>query len=973
MRAQADLPRRRAGNRNRIIIVAVIAVLFFILTSLRGIAGFYTTFLWYKELKITSVWRGVLGTKILLVSIFTALFFVLLWVNILIVERIAPRFRVAGGDDEIVQRYREIVGPHAGKLRVAVAFVFALLAGTGTSSQWNNYLLFRNAVDFTGPLRNDEQFHRNISFFVFKLPFLAFLVSWAFLALMIVLVVVVVAHYLHGGIRLQAASQRVSPQVKAHVSVLLGGLALVKAVGYYLQRYELNFSTRGFRDGASYTDVKAQLPALQLLILISVVAFFLFLANIRRQGWVLPIIGVGLWAFVSVIVGAIYPAFIQKFKVEPSENNRERPYIRRNIKATRAAFGLDKVETNNFDYNTNLTPADLNNDAETIRNVRLWDPSLPGTINVYKREQELRSYYAINDIDVDRYSLNGKTTQAIVSARELNSNDLPSQSWVNRRLQYTHGYGAIVSPANAVTQDGKPAFAVKDVPPNGEPRITEPRIYYGENTGGYAIVKTGQPELDYQDATGKSQTSSYSGTGGVPMGSIFRRFAFFLRFGDANPLISNLVTSKSRALYIRDIGARVRTAAPFLRYDADPYAVVLDGRIVWVQDAYTTTSRYPYSQRADVGRLPADSGLSSGFNYVRNSVKVVIDAYNGSMKFYLIDPQDPISKLYAKAFPRLFTPGSEMSATLREHLRYPEDLFRVQTNMFGRYHITNPDGFYNAADGWNISQDPGSGDPSKVIESTQTASAQGVITSTTKRMDPAYLLMRLPGESATSFLILQPFVPVSAGDKQQNLSAFMTAKSDPADYGKLQVFVTPRGRQIDGPPLVNARINASSAISKEISLLNQSGSAVRLGNVLVIPIQQSLLYVRPLYVQAAQNPVPQLRKVIVVYGERAEMGDTLQEALTAVFGGAPQTLEANAGAPSPTPGGQTGPAPAAATVADLLAQAQTAFADADAALKVGDLAAFQAKYRQGVELVNKAKTASGTNTTTTTTAPPSSA
>ena len=958
MRIPSDLPRReRRTPRGRVGLLVVVAIAFVLLTSLRGIAVFYTDYLWFGELDLTTIWRGVLGAKVLLALIFTAIFFVLLWVNLTIADRLAPKFRAVGPEDELVQRYRETVGPHAGKVRIGISLLFALMSGTGVASQWHNWLLFRNGVDFGV---NDAQFGRDVGFYVFTLPFISFLVDWAFVALVIVAAVTVGAHYLNGGIRVQAAAERVTPHVKAHISVLLGLMALVKAVGYYYQRFELNFSTRGAVHGATYTDVKAQLPALQLLVFISLAAAVLFLLNIRRQGWVLPVIAVGLWAFISVIVGAVYPAFIQKVRVEPAENTRERPYIVRNIAATRNALGLDKVRVKPFAYDEDLTAKDLADNVETIRNVRLWDPKFVRA--TYQKLQEIRSYYRFNDVDIDRYEVDGKVTQTLIAARELNQDELPSRSWVNRHLQYTHGYGAIVAPANAVDSQGQPNFYVKDVPPVGTPEIKEPRVYYGENAGGFALVRTKQPEIDFVRATGGDQTTSYSGRGGVRLNSLMRRAALFLRFSDWNILISSLPTNDSRAMYLRNIGERVRAAAPFLRYDSDPYPVIVKGRILWVQDAYTTTTRFPYSQRVDTERVPDGSGLHGDFNYVRNSVKVVIDAYHGSMSFYLMDPKDPLAQTYGKAFPKLFTPATEMDAELREHLRYPEDLFRVQTNMYGRYHIINPLEFYNAGDAWNVSQDPGSGEVGTQAQTSTRLVDQGRrAVQRESRMDPTYVLMRLPGEEKAEFTLLQPFVPSSESDRQRNLTAFVVAKSDPDSYGELEAFVMPSGRQIDGPALVDARISAEPTISQEISLLNKEGSRVLLGNVLVVPIRESLLYVRPLYVTSDRNQLPELKRVIVVYSRKAVMAPTFQQALAGLFGDAPPTQEA---APGATPSAPAAPE----STEQLLARAEEAFNEADAALRRGDLAEYQRKNREGVEYVKRARAGSRQPATTTTTA-----
>jgi uncharacterized membrane protein (UPF0182 family) len=698
------------------------------------------------------------------------------------------------------------------------------------------------------------------------------------------------------------------------------------------------------------------------------VAFVLLLVNIWRQGWVLPGIAVGLWLLLAVLVGGAYPAFIQKFRVQPSEIAKERPYIQRNIAATRAALGITNVQDSQYQYSTDLTSADLANDADTIRNVRLWDPAI--VEKTFKKIQEIRAYYQFNDVDVDRYNVTDKLIQTNISARELNPGGVPSQSWVNRRLQFTHGYGAVLSPTNGVTGDGLPEFLVKDIPPVGDPKITQPRIYYGENNNSYAVVHSGQKEIDFQSASGRTESSSYAGKGGVALNSYLRRFAFFLRFSDYNLLISNLVTPQSKVMYIRNIADRMHKVAPFLRYDADPYPVILDGRVIYVQDAYTVTSRYPYAQAADNSELPATSGLTTPFNYIRNSVKVTIDAYDGTMRFYVMDPKDPLLKAYGRMFPSLFTPRADMPAGLQAHLRYPEDMFRVQTNMYGRYHITDPSDFYNRADAWNVAQNPAAG----LVTQTTTPGGGALPPGTgppaqRKRMDPTYLLLHLPNDPQESFLLLRPFVPVSEGDKQQNLTAFMTAKSDRADYGKLQNFVMPRGAQIDGPALIDSRIASNELISKEISLLGQGGSRVEQGNLLVIPIKTSLLYVRPLYVESDTNPLPELRKVIVVYANQAAMGDTLQEALTTLFGAAPPTLEQKA----PSTGPKATTPSNAATIAQLLAQADQDFAEADAALKAGDLATYQAKIRDAQAKVAQARQLSQQSSSTTATTAPSQA
>ena len=998
MKVPADVPRRtRRATRGRIIIVAVV-VAFLLLTSLRSVAGFYTDYLWFNELHFTSVFRGVLVVQVLLALFFTVLFFTILLVNLVIADRIAPRFRPVGPEDELVQRYREVVGPHANKVRVGVAVLFALFMGVGTRSQWNNWVLFRHNSSFH---IKDPQFGRDIGFYVFQLPFIKFVIGWLFAAIIISLIVTIVFHYLNGGIRVQSPVQRVTPQVKAHISVLLGVLALVKAVSYWFERFDLVLSTKHVVAGATYTSVHADLPAKTLLIVIAIIAAGLFIFNIYQKGWTLPIIAVGLWGLVWVLVGGIYPAAIQALKVSPAENLRERPYIQRNINATQAAYGIAKVNTHPFAGNATLTASAIDSspaNQQTLQNIRLLDPLF--VRDAFNKLQEIRGFYQFNDLDVDRYNLANGLNQTLTAVREIKPSDVPT-GFVNQHLVYTHGYGAAMSPANqngVNPADGTPNFVVSDIPPvsvSGAPKLdTQPRVYYGQAQSNYVIVGSAQPELDYQNAKGDNVSRSYDGTGGVPMGSIVRRVAFALRFGDLNPVISGLVTSKSRIQYVRDVADRVRKAAPFLKYDSDPYAVLLNGRIYWIQDAYTVTNRYPYAQPANIDRVPVTSGLNSQFNYVRNSVKVLVDAYNGTLRFYVVDPTDPIVQTYQKAFPELFAPMSKMNADvpgLTDHLRYPEDLFRVQTNMYGRYHLTNPDFFYSQANAWTISQDPGSGSPSQAAASTQTFGPNGqIITTRRQRMAPTYQLTHLPADPSQAFLILQPFVPVSPSDKQQNLTAFMTAKSDPSNYGQLDVFVTPPGQQIDGPALINASINANPDISKEITLLNTNGSQVELGNVISVPIDQSLIYVQPLYVQAQGNPVPRLSDVIIVYNGSAYHGGTLNAALCQTpFGQAYCNLPGGQAPPPSAAGGtNTGTTPTTTppttvagsppttavqqTVQQLLGDAQAHFAAATNALKQTppDLGAYQREVDLAQRDIVQASALTGA---TTTTSPPTTA
>ncbi len=929
MRAPSNVPRiPRSTARRRRLIIAIVVILIIVIASLRTFAVFYTDALWFSSVNLHSVWLKMLEIKIGLFVTFSIIFAVLLSASLMVAERIAPKGPSIDAEDEFVKRYQEVIGPYVRWLRVGVVTVLSLIVGSQAVGQWNNWILFRNRTSFGA---TDPQFHRDASYFVMTLPFEQFLVHWALVALVLVLLVTALSHYLNGGIRMQGARPRVLPAVKAHLSVILGMLALVKAVGYYLARFSLDLASDGFVQGALYTDVHARLPAFELLILVSLAAAVLLIYNIRRQGWALPVLGVGLWFLVALSAGTIYPAAVQALKVNPSQNTLERPYIQRNIDATRAAMGIDNVKSVPYAATTTLNATQLSLNSDTLNNVRLWDPTQ--TQQTYDRLQDIRTQYQFNTLAIDRYPINGQQTPVVVGVREINPSTLPSSSWVNSTLQYTHGYGMIVSPANTVTSGGDPQFDVGGVPPvsnNGLPNITQPAVYFGLNNSGYVVANTKQPEINYQLTNGTNDETHYSGDGGVLLSNFFDQAMFALRFGDFNLLISNQITRQSRLMFDRGVQARVSKAAPFLSLDADPYPVLLNHQIYWVQDAYTTTDNYPYAQNADTSALPNGSGLNQNFNYVRNSVKVLINAYTGKMTFYVMTPNDPIIETYEKAFPGMFTSASKMSADLKAHLRYPEDIFTVQASMYGKYHVTNATSFYSAADAWALSPSPGSGSPSQALQTTLTTNPQGQVVSTGQlvRMAPIYQEMEMPGQNSQSFTLLDAFVPISGQSQIQTLSGFMIAGSDPGDYGQLNVFVTPRNNPVNGPAIVAAKIDATSAVSAKISLLNQNGSSVLLGNVLMIPIAQSLLYVQPIYVQSSRNNIPELSQVVAVYGNGAAIAPTLSQALSSVFRAPVSTLPGAAGNLSPT-------------VRALLAAAQQAYQKSQADLKAGDLGAYQ--------------------------------
>lgn len=1018
MRIPADLPRRapRTSRRFRIGVLVALVVLILLLFSARGVATFYTDYLWFRSVHFSSVFRGVLVTKVLLSVVFSAAFFLMVWGSLVTAARFAPVGLGPSDTDEFVSRYRQVTGLGAKWVRLATAVMFGIIGGIGMHSQWNNWVLFRNRVPFGV---SDPLFHRDVSFYVFELPFLRFFFGWLFAGFIVVLILTAVGYYLNGGIRFHVAGERTTPAVKAHLSVLLGILALIRGVMYYFDRFDLVLGTKHVVDGATYTSVHAELPARTLLIGIAVIAAGLFLYNIRTRGWMLPIVGVALWVIVWMIVGTIYPALVQALRVKPDELNRERVYIQRNINATRAAYDLNKVAVHSFKGNGLLSPSAIDGNQaqaaenrQTLTGVPLLDPQFVQA--TFTHQQALRSYYQISPLYQDRYDIDGKMTQTLLGIRELNGNAVPGGGFVNQHLEYTHGFGAVASPAGeaGLMASGYPNYTLSDIPPtsSGGPKLNkQPRVYYSENASpsGYVVADSKQPELDYENPNTQKQVANhYKGNGGVKVGDIFRRTAFALRFGDLNLLLSGQVTSSSRVMYIRNITQRIHMAAPFLRLDSSPYAAIVNGQIYWIEDAYTASDMYPYSQQADTAMVPSNSGLKQPFNYVRNSVKVVVNAYTGAMHFYVVDTNDPIIQAYERAFPDLFTPGTEANKQIPgivSHWRYPQDLFKVQTNMYGRYHLTNASGFYTQAQAWTIAQYSGSGSPKSSAAPTTRIGPYGrLITVQQPRMQPEYLVTRLPGQSQESFVLLQAFEPVSGSStkEQNNLTAFMTASSDPDDYGQLNVYETPPNELVNGPALVGSAINANSQISSEISLLDQHGSNVQLGNTVIVPIDQSLLYVTPLYQQANSNPVPRLADVIVVYDGEAydSKNASLDAALCTVTnpnGSSPfaslcntkaanhaQTVpNVNSKSPShsttspsttttttppttaptssttvPSSSSTTLPAPASTNnVSQLLADAQTAFRTADNDLKAGNLSGYQAAVNQAEADVKKAQ------------------
>jgi hypothetical protein len=976
------LPRQRHRLRRWLIGIAIVLVV--LIASLSSLASIYTDSLWFSSVNLHNVFSTLLWIKLGLFGTFGAIFFLVLWTNLVVCDRLSDEVMSATHEDELVRRYQQIVRPYSGRVYIVLAFVLALIAASGTIGEWQNWILFRHGGNFGV---KDPQFHKDVGFYVFKLPFMSFVVDWTLAILIVTLVVSAVFHYLNGGILPQRGVPRVRPAVKAHLSVLLALIALTKAAGYVLQRWSLVNAQDGYVNGAGYTDVHARLPAQTLLIVISIFAAAILLFNIRRQGWTLPILAVGIWAFVALVVGVIYPALLQTFKVNPAQASLEAPYIKRNIDATRAAYNIKNVKVSNFPATTNVSAQQVAQSSATLDNIRLWDPDDSISLQTFQRTQDITSYYTFQQLGVDRYTVDGQLTPVLIGVRKVVDSGLPSSTWTNTHLVYTHGNGAVVALANQTQADGGPVYGINDVPPkssNGLPKITQPGVYFALGDTGYVVADTKQLEVDYQNASLNNVESHYSGTGGVQLTSLLKRAAFALRLGDLNLLISDQITSRSRIMFVRDPVQMAQKAAPFLSFDHDPYAVVNDdpgadyGHIDWIIDGYTTTNQYPYSQNASTQQVAIGSDLPGSYNYVRNSVKVVIDAYSGKMTFYDADPSDPILKAYEAAFPHMFTPLSKMPSELQAHLRYPEDIFSIQSAIYGRYHLTTPSAFYNDNGAWQLSPTAGAGPQSQALSVVNTFNSQGQLVSTNPaRMAPLYQVMALPGTQTQAFTITDAFVPATQNNTSAsgnlNLRAFMVGNSDPGHYGQLDVYETPQGTT--GPANADSYIQSNGTVSKDITLLDQKGSEVLLGNTLMVPVGDTMVYLRPLYVAASTNPLPQLTYVIGVVGQNVVIDSSLSQTLSDVLRTSVTTLSGS-GAPTgtSTPTATTGTLPA--QVQQDLTAAQNDYKQAQAALQAGgagslgtyqtDITAMENQITAAAQALKSGTPAAPTSTTTTT-------
>ncbi len=878
-----DLLRRRPPNLIRPITIGVILILIWIFFSIGP--RLYTDYRWFQELGFESVFTTELTTRVQVFLIAAVAFFAFYAINITIARMLTPRIT---DESSRWAQFAAFAGRSINAILIGGGLFLAVVVGLIAQANWLTFLRYLHPAAFGV---SDPIFNQDVAFYVFTLPVYQFLISWLGGAIVLTALGVVVTYAMGIG-RLQWTAA-----VKGHLSALGVGVLLLSAWNYQLEIYSLVYSPRGVIYGVSFTDVNAQIPAYNILTYITIALAVLLLLNIFFRALKAIGIAVALWIGAWILLGGVYPALVQNFIVRPSEFTKEEPYIKYHIALTRQAYALDGMQESPYAAEDVPSVADIRQNADTINNIRLSD--YRPLLSTFNQIQSIRTYYDFSDVDIDRYTINGTYRQVMLSGRELATQKLTdkAQTWVNLHLLYTHGYGAVVVPVNEFTSDGLPALLDKDIPPVGVIPITRPEIYFGEQTNQYVFVDTKEKEFDYPRGDDNA-FSTYAGTGGVSIGPLWDRLMFTLRFADFNVLLADAFTPDTRVIFNRAIQPRLRRIAPYLMLDRDPYLVIADGKLFWMQDAYTITDRYPYSEP-----------YSDNISYIRNSVKITIDAYNGTTTFYITDPNEPLIKSYREIFPALFRSMEDMPASIKAHIRYPEFLFSVQAAIYRTYHMQDAQVFYNKEDLWAIPNESNDGSPNP--------------------MEPYYVIMRLPGETKEEFMLMLPFTPA----KRQNMVAWMSAKSDGADYGKRLVYRFPKDKLVYGPEQIHARLNQDPAISSELTLINQRGSRVVWGNLLVIPIEKSLLYVQPLYLLAEQSQIPQLKRVVVATGNSIVMDSSLGGAIARVFSGATVAQPTTPGAPPAT-------APTSSNVAALIKEANDHYAKAQDALKAADWATY---------------------------------
>ncbi|MFJ4811386.1 UPF0182 family membrane protein [Streptomyces longwoodensis] len=919
-------PRMRVGRPSRrvrtlLMTLGVLAVLGMAFTMF---AGFWTDWLWYRSVKYSSVFTTTLSTKIGLFFVFGLLMALAVGFNIWLAHRLRPPLSAMSMEQQSLDRYRMGIAPYKKWLLLSITALVGLIAGASASSQWRTWLMWVNGVPFH---QKDPQFHLDVSFYAFDLPWYRFLLGFGFAATILSLIAAALTHYLYGGLRVTSPGARATAAATGHLSVLLGVFVALKAVAYWLDRYGLAVKSSDFKatdnwTGLRYVDANAYLPAKTILFCIAVICALLFFATLWRRTWQLPVIGFGLMVLSAILIGGLYPAIVQKFQVQPNEQAKEAPYVQKNLKATREAYGIDDTQVSEYTgTSTTQDKSTLRDDVSKTASIRVLDPNIVSP--TFQQLQQMRKYYAFpTNLDVDRYNQNGTDQDTVIGLRELNLAGVDKQNWINNHFRYTHGYGVVAAKGTTADAEGRPLFTESDLPSKGDLGSYQQRVYYGEKTTTYSIVGGPQKEIDYSDDNGE-KTTSYQGKSGVNLSNPLNRAAYAVAFGEPQILYSGAIGDGSRILYNRTPKDRVEAVAPWLTIDGDAYPAVVDGRIQWIVDAYTTTNGYPYASRTTLGDTTADSLTAANdnravvaqqnqVNYIRNSVKATVDAYSGEVKLYQWDTQDPVLKTWMKAFPHTVESKSDISPSLMAHLRYPQDLFKVQRELLSRYHVKDAQTFLSGSEVWQVPDDPTnkSGDA----------------------VPPYYLSMKMPDQQAQAFSLTTTFTP----NGRDNLSAFMAVDSEAGtqDYGKIRILKLPTSTTVDGPKQVQSQFNSEQNIAESIRLLRGGDSEVEYGNLLTVPLDGGLLYVEPVYVRGGGLKYPLLRKILVTYGGNTAFEDTLDEALDKVFGAESSTPR------PPDSGTKPPPSTGNATVQQALQDAQKAFDAGQDALKKGDWEAY---------------------------------
>ncbi|MCQ4080268.1 UPF0182 family protein [Streptomyces sp. RB6PN25] len=943
-RTGAVRPSRHARTLFLTLAVLVMAAMAFVMFS-----GFWTDWLWYRSVHYSSVFSITVTARLGLFFVFGLVMAVTVGLNIHLAHRLRPQLGAMSVEQQSLDRYRLGIAPYRGWVLLTVSLLVGLVTGASASGEWSTWLSYVNAVPFG---TKDPQFHKDVSFYVFDLPWYRFLLGFGFAAVVLSLIAAAVVHYLYGGLRISAPGTRATAAATGHLSVLLGIFVSLKAVAYWLDRYGLAVKSSSFKaatgwTGLRYVDANAYLPAKTILFCIAIICALLFFATLWRRTWSLPVIGFGLMVLSAILIGGLYPLIVQKFQVQPDEAAKEGPYIQRNINATRAAYGIDGTKATDYPGTSGSTPnSTLRADANTTASIRLLDPNVVSP--TFQQLQQMRSYYSFNSpLAVDRYPAGGgqqgtqNTQDTVVGLRELNIKGIPDSNWINDHFKYTHGYGLVAANGTAVTDTGAPSFTESNLPPQGQLGSYQPRIYYGEQTTQWSIVGGPTKEIDYSTDNGE-KSYTYTGRSGVSLANPVTRAAYAVQMDEPQLMYSQAIGKGSRLLYNRTPKERVESVAPWLTIDGDPYPAVVNGRIVWIVDGYTTTDSYPYSSRTTLGDTTADSLTGGGrsvlaqqdeVNYIRNSVKATVDAYDGTVKLYQWDTGDPVLKTWMKAYPGTVLPRSAISPQLMQHLRYPQDLFKVQRQMLTRYHVTDASTFYSGSEVWQVPDDPSKRDGAAV--------------------PPYYQSLKMPGQSAQAFSLTTTFTPSG----RDNLGAYMAVDADATspDYGTIRLLQLPTSSTVSGPKQVQSKFNSDPAVANQVNIWQKGDSEVEYGNLLTVPLDGGLLYVEPVYVRGAGTNYPLLKKVLVTYGDSTAFDDTLSQALDDVFA-APTSEPTGRQQPPPGTGGSQSADP---TVKQALADAQAAFDAGQQALKRGDWAAYgtaQAELQAALKRAEDAST-----------------